>query len=83
MDCVDQDSGHVPCKWESQNRHDMPESSYVRQKVMGCVMYGSPNQLRYYIGLPFMTSGANFTVGVLMDALKYADLRAQVPLSHP
>ena len=25
VDCVDQDSAHVPCKWESQNRHDMAE----------------------------------------------------------
>ena len=54
----------------------MPEDSYVRQKVMGCVMYGSPNQLRYYIGLPFMSSGANFTSCVLLDALQHADLRA-------
>ena len=39
-------------------------------------MFGSPNQLRYYIGLPIMSSGANFTACVLMDALQYADLRA-------
>ena len=54
----------------------MPEDSFLSQKVMGCVLYGSPNQIRYYIGLPFMKGGANFTIGVVMDALKYADLRA-------
>ena len=76
VDCVDQDSAHVPCKWESQNRHDMPDDSYIRQKLMGCVIYGSPNLLRYYVALPFMSSGANYTISVLLDALQYADLRA-------
>ena len=68
---------YCPQLWMSHLHKDMPENSYVEQKVMVVVVHGMPDETVFYVCDPRVKSGMDLTVNCLMDALtNHADLRA-------
>ena len=77
IDGSDQMTTYCPQLWMSHLHKDMPENSYVEQKVMVVVVHGMPDETVFYVCDPRVKSGMDLTVNCLMDALtNHADLRA-------
>jgi hypothetical protein len=71
IDGSDQMTTYCPQLWMSHLHKDMPENSYVEQKVMVVVVHGMPDETVFYVCDPRVKSGMDLTVNCLMDALTH------------
>jgi hypothetical protein len=77
LDGSDQATTYCPQIWMSHLHKDMPEHSYVEQKVMAVVVHGTPDETIFYVADPRVKSGMDLTTNCLFDALTHhTDLRA-------
>jgi hypothetical protein len=77
IDGSDQATTYCPQLWTSHLHKDMPDQSYVEQKVMAVIVHGSPDQTIFYVLDQRVKSGMDVTVNCLLDALTHqTDLRA-------
>jgi hypothetical protein len=77
IDGADQATTYCPQLWSSHLHGDMPENSYIQQKVMGVVVHGTPDETIFYVTDPRVPHGMDLTTNCLLDVLtKHTDLRA-------
>ena len=77
IDGSDQATTYCPQIWSSHLHGDMPENSYIQQKVMGVVVHGAPDETIFYVTDPRVPHGMDLTTNCLLDALtNHTDLRA-------
>lgn len=77
IDGSDQATTYCPQLWSSHLHGDMPENSYIQQKVMGVVVHGLPDATIFYVTDPRVSHGMDLTTNCLLDALTmHTDLRA-------
>ncbi len=77
--CIGIDGSDQACPqiWVSHLHKDMPDKSYVEQKVMAVVVHGMPDETIFYVADPRVKCGMDLTVNCLLDALAHhTDLRA-------
>ena len=77
IDGSNQATTYCPQIWTSHLHKDMPENSFVEQKVMGVVVHGTPDDTIFYVCDPRVKSGMDLTTNCLLDILtNHVDLRA-------
>ena len=77
IDGSDQATTYCPQIWTSHLHSDMPDSSYVEQKVMAVVVHGIPDETIFYVVDPRVKCGMDLTTNCLFDAIaNHTDLRA-------
>jgi hypothetical protein len=77
IDGSDQATTYCPQMWTSHLHKDMPENSYIEQKVIAVVVHGTPDNTIFYVADPRVKCGMDLTTNCLFDAITYhTDLRA-------
>ncbi len=77
IDGSDQATTYCPQIWTSHLHKDMPENSYIEQKVIAVVVHGTPDETIFYVADPRVKCGMDLTTNCLLDAITHhTDLRA-------